>query len=68
MGVPRANRRAWTGFIGGRERAKPAGGYLGNERRRDQMPLFLLPYLYAQLALASMSSFWSVSLVTTAKD
>jgi hypothetical protein len=32
------------------------------------MPLFLLPYLYSQLALASMSSLWSVSLVTTTKE
>jgi hypothetical protein len=31
------------------------------------MPLFLLPYFYPQLAMASVSSFWTMP-VTTRKD
>jgi hypothetical protein len=31
------------------------------------MPLFLLPYLYSQLAMATVSSFWTIP-VTTRKE
>jgi hypothetical protein len=31
------------------------------------MPLFLLPYLYSQLVMASVSSFWTIP-VTTRKE
>jgi hypothetical protein len=28
------------------------------------MPLFLLPYLYSQLVMASVSSFWTIPVAT----
>ena len=31
------------------------------------MPLFLLPYLYSQLAMATVASFWTIP-VTTRKE
>ena len=65
MRVPRANWRALAPVrqqLGTHRTRRRLS--IQHEKRRDEMPLFLLPYLYSQLVMASVSSFWTIPVTT----